>query len=275
MQDLTPFPPRNKPSVQQDFCRYCGSPLVAQYYFCLGCGSPYKHADLVVSAAKPMPLFEGELIRQKAPHVGSIFWTYFIIVFCVQIFAILLSADDRPDLIMFVAEGGILLATGVLAALHWPTLTSQLKRFGFFSPAAWIGLAALVPMLLFNYYFHGWVAEQLDIEHLNPGDELRALGFGSMTLMIVYCLIPAVTEELSFRGLVQHWLQVAIKPWRALVLASFLFAVLHFSVISFLYLFTLGMILGWMKLKTGSLYPSMLAHFLHNLAVIELFSGGV
>jgi membrane protease YdiL (CAAX protease family) len=47
---------------------------------------------------------------------------------------------------------------------------------------------------------------------------------------------------------------------------------MHFSIISFPYLFCVGMLLGWTKLKTGSLYPSMLIHFLHNLAVIELMS---
>jgi membrane protease YdiL (CAAX protease family) len=46
---------------------------------------------------------------------------------------------------------------------------------------------------------------------------------------------------------------------------------MHFSIVSFPYLFALGVLLGWTKWKTGSLYPSMLIHFLHNLVVIEYF----
>jgi membrane protease YdiL (CAAX protease family) len=53
--------------------------------------------------------------------------------------------------------------------------------------------------------------------------------------------------------------------------ASFLFAAMHFSIVSFPYLFLVGALLGWTKWKTGSLYPSMLIHFLHNFIVIETF----
>ncbi len=81
-----------------------------------------------------------------------------------------------------------------------------------------------------------------------------------------------MTEEIAFRGLVQHWLQIAIAPWKGLVLASALFMALHFSAISAPYLFAVGMLLGYVKQRTGSLYPSMLIHFLHNLVVITFFS---
>ena len=56
-----------------------------------------------------------------------------------------------------------------------------------------------------------------------------------------------------------------------LIAMSFLFAAMHFSIASLPYLFLVGMLLGWVKWKTGSLYPSMLIHFLHNLIVIEFF----
>ena len=91
------------------------------------------------------------------------------------------------------------------------------------------------------------------------------------TLVTLFCIFPAITEEIAFRGLVQHWLVSAIAPMRALVIASALFMALHFSVLSAPYLFLVGMLLGWAKLKTGSLYPSMLIHFLHNFIVISFF----
>ena len=53
--------------------------------------------------------------------------------------------------------------------------------------------------------------------------------------------------------------------------AAALFAVLHFSLLSLPYLFMVGLLLGWAKWKTGSLYPSILVHFLHNLIVLEFF----
>ena len=84
-------------------------------------------------------------------------------------------------------------------------------------------------------------------------------------------VFPAVTEEIAFRGLVQHWLHVAVAPWTAIALASALFAAMHFSIVSAPYLFLVGGVLGWARWRTGSLYPSMVAHFVHNLAVLAYF----
>ena len=91
-------------------------------------------------------------------------------------------------------------------------------------------------------------------------------------MIVLFCLFPAVVEEIAFRGLVQHWLQTAISPLKAMLPASALFTALHFSVLGAPYLFMVGMLLGWAKWKTGSLYPSMVIHFLHNLVVIEYFN---
>ena len=63
----------------------------------------------------------------------------------------------------------------------------------------------------------------------------------------------------------------ALTPFKAMVLASALFVTLHFSILSAPYLFALAMLLGWTKYKTGSLYPAMLIHFLHNYVVLEFF----
>ena len=74
-----------------------------------------------------------------------------------------------------------------------------------------------------------------------------------LALVFSFCVFPAVTEEIAFRGLLQHWLQLAIKPIHAMTVASALFAAVHFSVLSFPYLLLAGMLMGWTKYKTGSL----------------------
>ena len=145
----------------------------------------------------------------------------------------------------------------IFAALHWPALAVQFKRFGFFHWEAWAGLAALVPLLGINFLWHGWLLPNIHRPHY---------AWAAQVLFI--CILPAVLEETAFRGLVQHWLQVAVKPFYAIVIATALFVALHFTVFSAPYLFAVGALLGWVKWKTGSLYPCMLIHFLHNFAVI-------
>jgi membrane protease YdiL (CAAX protease family) len=142
---------------------------------------------------------------------------------------------------------------------------------GFDRPAAWLGLAALAPLLAANYFYHGWLIDELGLEGPTLAESLRDAGLTEATLLVFICVFPAVVEEVAFRGLMQHWLQVAIRPWRAMVLASTLFAAMHFSPVSMPYLFAAGMLFGWVKYKTASLYPSILLHFLHNLVVLEFF----
>jgi membrane protease YdiL (CAAX protease family) len=88
---------------------------------------------------------------------------------------------------------------------------------------------------------------------------------------LVFCLFPAITEEIAFRGLIQYWLEVSLTPMKALLLGSAMFAGLHLAPLSFPYLFTVGATLAIVRRRTGSLYPGMLIHFLHNLVVITVF----
>ena len=153
----------------------------------------------------------------------------------------------------------------------------QFKRFGFHKPAAIIGLAALAPMLFINYWYHTWLTQALGVEAPSLAEQFLEAGLGQAGLIFFVCVSPGILEEIAFRGLVQHWLQVALKPLWALALASALFAAMHITMplqitaLRFPYLFAVGMLLGWTKWKTGSLYPAMLIHFAHNFAVVRFF----
>ncbi len=258
-------------SAPPEFCAYCGARLDPLFYFCLKCATPYKSVEAVLPRERPAPLTEGELIEKKAPHVWPIFWTYLAVVVATGIIGAIAFQRERLDLVVLFQLATIFITTCVFAARHWPSLAIQLKRFGFLHPSAWAALGLLPVCLLVNYAYHAWLVRGLGVPDspLIPG--LRKAGVSEEAMVFLICVLPALTEEIAFRGLVQHWLQAAIRPVRAMMLASALFMALHFSVLSAPYLFALGMLLGWAKWKTGSLYPSILIHFLHNLAVLEIF----
>ena len=257
------------------FCDYCGAKLNPMFYFCLACATPYKAVEAVIPPHRPRRLAAEELIAIKAPRVWPLFWTYLGVILAVFILGEMLFVEDRPDLKLFFADAALFITTCVFAAIYWRSLAMQLRQFGFHKPAALVALAALIPTLAINALYNGALFEWLNRGYFEIDemylDRLREAGMGDAAMVFSFCLIPAVTEEIAFRGLMQHWLQVAIKPLHALLLASALFAALHFSIYSFPYLFGVGMLLGWAKWKTGSLYPSMLIHFLHNLVVVMLF----
>ena len=252
-------------------CQYCGAPLNPAYYFCLACATPYKHIDSVLPRLRSAPLTDAELIAKKAPHVAPLFWTYVAVVVGSTIVRHLLFQEERPGLGLLIQSFAIFVTTCIFGSIHWRCLAVQLRRAGLFHPAAWLGLLALAPLLLGNYFYHSWILRLTDVDFRRLG-ELREYGLSEPTLIFCLCVLPAIVEETAFRGLIQHWLQVALSPFRALVLASALFTMLHFTVISAPYLFLVGMVLGWTKWKTQSLYPSMLIHFIHNLVVLEFFA---
>ncbi|NQT11773.1 MAG: CPBP family intramembrane metalloprotease, partial [Planctomycetes bacterium] len=69
-------------------------------------------------------------------------------------------------------------------------------------------------------------------------------------------------------------LQGTLGPRDALIVSALMFMVLHVAVLSFPHLLLMGLVLGYLRMKSGSLYPCMVLHFTHNLLVILVEMGG-
>lgn len=79
---------------------------------------------------------------------------------------------------------------------------------------------------------------------------------------------PAVVEELAFRGVIQGALGRVLRMGEAVAVAALMFMILHLMPLSFPHLFLIGLAAGWLRARSGSLYPPMLLHFLHNGLVV-------
>jgi membrane protease YdiL (CAAX protease family) len=83
--------------------------------------------------------------------------------------------------------------------------------------------------------------------------------------------VPAVAEELLFRGVIQPALVKRIGPTLGIVLTSFLFAFYHLNPWIFLPLLVVGTLFGFLAYKTGTFWAGAMAHFGNNLlAIVEL-----
>ena len=252
-------------------CRYCAAPLQGAYYFCLRCATPYKDPASVLTPIRRLRPTSGQLVRQRAPQVATLWWTYFAVIVGVAVLLQTLAGGEALGVHVLVMDAALLVTTVYFTIHYWDSLKQQLRRVGFGHPAAWVGLALLVPLLAVNYGYHAWLGSMAGVEETSWLAQLRADGFSQAALVLSIAVFPAISEEIAFRGLLQHWLQVALTPTRAITLAAALFAAMHLTILSLPVLFLAGWLMGWVKWKTGSLYPSMLIHFLHNLAVVTLF----
>lgn len=93
-----------------------------------------------------------------------------------------------------------------------------------------------------------------------------------MLNIAVVALIPAICEELMFRGWIQRRLQGAMSPHLAVWVTAIIFSAVHMQFAGFVPRLLLGAALGYVYLFSGSLTGSILLHGLNNaLATIGSF----
>ena len=89
-------------------------------------------------------------------------------------------------------------------------------------------------------------------------DGSRAQQF-ALNFIVVAALVPIV-EELTFRGLGFSLLASRFGPRIALAGTTLLFALGHGFLIALPLFLIAGLALGWLRMRTGSVYPGMLMH---------------
>jgi len=88
---------------------------------------------------------------------------------------------------------------------------------------------------------------------------------GLMANILMIAILPAIAEEILFRGA----LAKLFKDWTknvhmAVFISSFIFAAIHMQFYGFLPRFLLGMALGYLFFWSGSLWLPIVAHFTNN-----------
>ena len=96
--------------------------------------------------------------------------------------------------------------------------------------------------------------------------------FGGLLLnLLIIALIPAIGEEMTFRGVLQQSLTRKMNPHLAIFLSAAIFSFIHFQFYGFLPRLFLGLLMGYMFYITGSLWTSILMHFVNNGSVVVLY----
>jgi hypothetical protein len=94
-------------------------------------------------------------------------------------------------------------------------------------------------------------------------------GLGVSFNLIALALVPGVCEEFLFRGYAQRQFERASGAAGGILLSGVLFGLYHLRPSQVLPLVMLGLYLAYLTWRTGSLWPAVLVHMLHNgLAVV-------
>ena len=88
------------------------------------------------------------------------------------------------------------------------------------------------------------------------------------TLIFVIALVPAVCEELAFRGFILSGFRHVGHKWRAIVYRAIFFGLTHGIVQQSLIACLLGVVIAYLAVQSGSLLPGIVFHVIHNSLVV-------
>jgi len=126
-------------------------------------------------------------------------------------------------------------------------------------------LGALIPST--------WLQEQMpELPNIveNEFDMILQNRWGYLTIG----LLAPFSEELVFRGAILKSLLSSSKlsVWGAIAISAFLFALIHMNPAQMPHAFIIGLLLGWMYWRTGSILPGVAYHWVNNSAAYVLYN---
>ena len=95
-------------------------------------------------------------------------------------------------------------------------------------------------------------------------------GFGFVGVLFVIAVLPAVFEELFFRGVLLNGLK-SFGETGAILLCGALFSLYHQNPAQTISQFCCGAAYAWIALRAGSILPTIVAHFINNAAILTLY----
>lgn len=194
--------------------------------------------------------------------------------------------DDRlflfwmNDLNQLVAFGGASLAFFALFGRHGVRSKSASRPGIKWWVLAAVGTLSAGPLIDLAYRLNRWAVEQTAWNNFFGGLEKSAAemtelllvtdGAGDIALLLLsIAVLPAVCEELAFRGV----LQPLIARWSGNVhvgiwVSAVLFSAIHLQFYGFGARVLLGAGLGYLVVHSGRLWLGMVAHGINNAAVV-------
>ena len=102
---------------------------------------------------------------------------------------------------------------------------------------------------------------------------LKTESFGGLSVnLFVMALMPAIGEELIFRGIVQRlFVKMTRNVHVGIVITAFIFSAIHLQFLGFLPRFVLGIMLGYAFVISGSLWTPIWLHFVNNASSVVIY----
>ena len=202
-------------------------------------------------------------------------------VILVALFFGKLAVTEMPDTfggiskLVFLPQFGLILAPTLLIAMMMTTSLRTSLRLTSVNMRVWALVSVLAVMLHPLYMQLAMMIGELyplspqAIEAMRPfGDHIASAPWLSVVLLMA--VVPSICEELAFRGFIFGGLLRNNSPVRAVLVTAFMFGISHGVLQQSISATFMGILLGWIALRTGSVLPGILIHFGNNALSVSL-----
>ncbi|WP_299223063.1 CPBP family intramembrane glutamic endopeptidase [uncultured Aquimarina sp.] len=234
-------------------CKTCNESLEAVVNFCPSCGTS------VTKIGK----------RDKSEHLNLVI-AFYIVMLVFLVINFFLYQDDS-SLMQEIATESIFAL--IIIGFTFFDFKNIIKLYRF--PK--IDLLPLLGYITIPFASAFLVYYAVEFINVQLSDETYNYYFGYVDYpnpmfwaVLFVAIFPPIFEELGFRGFLYNQLNKIASTKVTIILTAFIFALVHFSVISLLWIFPFGLLLGYLRHKYNTLWIGMIIHFIHNFIVLYL-----
>ena len=199
----------------------------------------------------------------------------FLVIGAYMVFAKGDPSEELPPLWNIVTMVAYSLAVVVVfLSMGWFKVSRSYLQSHPWGVVTWSVIAALgaiVPSMVLQGLLPEWTGWAKDMAE-ETSEQLAGLMRVPGGYMVV-ALLPPLVEEMVFRGcILKSLLQwKPQKQWLMIALSALIFALVHLNPAQMPHTFLIGLLLGWMYVRTGSIVPGVVYHWANNTAAYVLF----
>ncbi len=133
-----------------------------------------------------------------------------------------------------------------------------------------------VPLMIFSTFAINFVStiiqSVLGITFTTGVEDPKILGAeGIFIAVLSTAVLPAILEEVVVRGIIMQPLRRFGDKF-AIVASALIFGIMHGNMVQIPYTIVAGLFMGYLAIATGSLWPSIILHFVNNFYSVALLA---
>lgn len=230
--------------------------------------------EIVMQDKKPYPN-----LAQSWALLGLIILVSLIIAVFFVIFNMILMLFKMENIGSAIVSSSfvkLVLYTVPFVLVFWFGIVKKRKSEKYQLPKNFVPLPLLLTITLITLLIYFLVDPIIDLIPM-PRFFIKLiaelLGDKSLWAFIMLVFAAPICEEVIFRGIILDGLLKNYSPRKAIIWSALLFGIVHLNPWQFIAALSLGLFMGWVYYKTGSLLTTIFIHFIANFAgfIIGLF----